>query len=267
MSLPIRNVRFQLSQGSLFWREVGRGLPLVFLHGAWQDGEQWMPLLQGFGDRHHCLAPDLLGFGESSRLPATASINLQVEVLEEWLDSLRCESVVLIAEGLGAWIAATYALRFPERVQGLVLIAPEGVRGNPRRWSLERSLVGRFPWRAWFLQAIAPLARPLGWRWVAHQLAWRHQLRRSPTACHLLFRRRSRLIQAEYLDEQIGWLKMPLLLLQGEQASPTTVAMTRAYSAAPLANMRIIPSSDPEEMATAEAIAPEIRSWLSQLEL
>ncbi|MBD1912231.1 MULTISPECIES: alpha/beta hydrolase [unclassified Leptolyngbya] len=281
MSLPTRNVRLQLAHGSLFWREVGMGLPLVFLHGTWQDGEQWMPLLQYLGssassgeriprrnnrtEGYHCFAPDLLGFGESSRPKLPYSIDLEVEVLAEWLDSLRCPPVVLVAEGLGGWIAASYALRFPERVCGLVLIAPEGVQTKTRRWGLERSLAGRFPWRAWGLQCIAPVARLLGWPWVAHQLAWRRELRRSPAACDILFRRRSRLIAAEQLDEKVGWLKVPVLLLQGEEANSTTVALTHTYAAAPLCELRILPGGDDLVHTEAEAIAAEIRTWLQTL--
>lgn len=280
MSLPIRNVRLQLAHGSLFWREVGMGMPLVFLHGTWQDGEQWMPLLQHLGrstpsgelprrhnrvEEYHCLAPDLLGCGESSRHKRPYSVDLEVEILAEWLDSLRCPPVVIVAEGLGGWVAASYALRFPERVRGLVLMAPEGVQSKTPRWGLERSLVGRFPWRAWWLQMINPLARLLRWSWVAHQLAWRRELRRSPAPCDLLFRRRSRLIQAEQLDEKIGWLKVPLLLLQGEESSSTTIALNQAYGTAPLAELRVLPGGDDLVKAASEAIATAIRTWLSTL--
>jgi len=265
MPLPIRNVRFQLSRGAIFWREVGSGLPLVFLHGTWSDSEQWIPLLHRLGDRYHCLAPDLLGCGESSRPQPRVSIDLEVESLAEWLDSLHCPAVVLVAEGLGGWVAASYALRFPDRVRGLVLMAPEGVSLKRQRWALERSLVGRFPWRAWGSRAIAPLARLLGWSSVAQQLAWRRELRRSPIPCTLLFRRRARLIQAEQLDGRVEWLKVPMLLLQGDQASPTTTALNRAYGVAPFSELRILPGEDDLVTTQAEAIAAELKTWLASI--
>ena len=80
-----RNVRLRLTQGVVFWREVGRGIPIIFLHGNWQDSTQWDGLLQRLGDRHHGLALDLLGFGESDRPRLHYSIDLEVQVVMEWL--------------------------------------------------------------------------------------------------------------------------------------------------------------------------------------
>jgi pimeloyl-ACP methyl ester carboxylesterase len=36
------NSRRKLSQGLLFWREAGKGIPVIFLHGAWNDSSQWV---------------------------------------------------------------------------------------------------------------------------------------------------------------------------------------------------------------------------------
>ena len=47
--MPVRNLRRQLKHGQLFWREVGRGSTIVFLHGSWSDGDQWHDILSLLG--------------------------------------------------------------------------------------------------------------------------------------------------------------------------------------------------------------------------
>ena len=81
MPLPVRNSRIKLSQGLLFWREVGQGSAIVFLHGSWKDSSQWLPVMQQLSKHCHCFAPDLLGFGESEVVKGRCSIALQVECI------------------------------------------------------------------------------------------------------------------------------------------------------------------------------------------
>jgi pimeloyl-ACP methyl ester carboxylesterase len=118
----------RLTQGTLFWREVGHGPTVVFLHGNWSDSSQWQGLMAELASECHCLAPDLLGFGESSRprrLPY--SITLEVDCLRAWLTGVRSQSLIFVAEGLGAWVATPNAIQYPEHVRGHVVHKPEGV--------------------------------------------------------------------------------------------------------------------------------------------
>jgi len=262
MGLLTRNVRLRLTHGVVFWQEVGRGVAIVFLHGNWQDSAQWQGVLQRLGDRYHGLAPDLLGFGESDRPRLRYSIDLEVQVVMEWLEQLRLGSVFVVAEGVGAWVAAQLALHHPERVKGLVLMAPEGVATKRDRWGWQRRLVGHVPLVGWGLQAIAPLIRQFRWRKAQHWLAERRQLRRSPTACQILFRRRHRAIKAELLDSHLGSLKVPLLLLQSEGAAPDVVEMNRVYATAPYAEMRLLEDGTFAEQEAA--IAQVIHQWIGQ---
>jgi len=127
MDTLFRNSRRKLSQGLLFWREAGEGTPVVLLHGAWDDSSQWLSVMETLSQSFHCFAPDLLGFGESDRPQIHHSIDLQVECIAEFLQALRLEKVYLVGHSLGGWIAASYALQYAEQVEGLVLLAPEGV--------------------------------------------------------------------------------------------------------------------------------------------
>ncbi|MGG6295540.1 alpha/beta fold hydrolase [Leptolyngbya sp. AN02str] len=273
MTLPIRNSRLRLSQGQLFWCEIGQGTPIVFLHGAWNDSSQWATVIQQLGIqqlgkhrayRYHCLAPDLLGFGESERPKVHYSVHLQVECLLEWLDALRLAQVYIVAEGLGAWVATQLALKYPERVQGLVLLAPEGI-SMPQaasRWRWARWLTQPVPIAYWLLQAIAPLAKLMKRSGPAGLLQQRKIWRRSPVACQLLFQRRHAEIRAEQVQTQLPWLTVPVRLLQFEGDRSIGTALTQAYAAALQVPVTLLPGDETLLLDSPESITTQIETFI-----
>ena len=246
MNLPLRNSRIKLPLGQIFWREVGRGPILVFLHGSWSDSSQWLPIIEQLSQNYHCFALDLLGFGESERPKLHYSIQLEVECLLQYLEALHLPQVYLIGHSLGGWIAASYALKQLEQVNvsGLVLIEPQGVQPEGQRWGggWSRWLIGRPPISYTLLRAIYPLARLINrHKSIEQALKRRQQILGSPTACQLLFRRRRSEIQAELLQDQLAWLKVPLLVLQGAKDSPEAIACAQTYAqTSPNAQLRMI---------------------------
>jgi pimeloyl-ACP methyl ester carboxylesterase len=244
MNLLLRNSRIKLSLGQVFWREVGQGPILIFLHGSCSDGSQWLPVIEHLSQDYHCFALDLLGIGESERPKLHYSIQLQVECLFEYLEALHISQVYLIGHSLGGWIAASYALKYLNQVSGLVLLAPEGVQveGKQGNWRLARWLVGRPPIAYGLLRSLLPLARLFGrHKSIEQALQQRQQFSSSPTACQLLFRRRQAEIQAELLQEQLERLRLPTLILQGGNDTPEAIARSQIYAGAtPEAQLRMI---------------------------
>ncbi|MGJ3254579.1 MAG: alpha/beta fold hydrolase [Elainellaceae cyanobacterium] len=247
MTLPIRNSRIRLSHGQIFWREVGQGDTLIFLHGTWTDGSQWVPVIQSLSQFYHCIALDLLGFGESEWTKRHYSIALEVECLAEFIDALKLRDVYLVGHSIGGWVAASYALRCPLQVKGLILLHPEGVAPPEMRdrWRQARWLTGNPPLIYWIARSLLPLARLVGAQVpIQRAIAHRKKLRRSPTACRLLFKRRRAEIREELLDNQLEHLRTPMLLLQGEHDQSECAVLTQAYAIAP--NAKLYSISDGE---------------------
>jgi pimeloyl-ACP methyl ester carboxylesterase len=279
MPLPVRNNRIRLSQGHVFWREIGEGEVLVFLHGAWSTGEQWLSVIQSLGQSYQCIAPDLLGFGESSRQLKRYSIQLEVDCLAEYLKFLRIKRCVLVGYGIGAWVAVTYALTHPEGVSGLVVAAPEGVmtselRGRYRGWGVLSSPI---PLVGWCLRLWSGVVGVFGGRSLQSTLRLRRMLRQSPAACQLLFRRRNAELQGESVHDRLSELPMPMLVLQSDMDTTEQQLAAHLYAQAPRATVEVVPTigvPDPwkltkeESMSQSlyinEAIAPVIKSFVSQ---
>lgn len=233
MDYPLRNSRIKLSQGILFWREIGEGTSLVFLHGAWNDSSQWVSVMEMLSRNFHCFAPDLFGFGESEFPNVHYSIDLQVECLAQFLHAVKQQRVYLIGDSLGGWIAASYALKYPEQINGLVLLAPEGVEIEGQKHRLQRMqrILKRPPLVFQLLRLLRPITKIFGLNQQIEQ-DWRfHQVMLEyPTACELLFERKHPEIQAELLHDQLSFITVPVLILQGGKDTSEAIAMSRAYA-------------------------------------
>ncbi len=268
MDALFRNSRRKLSQGLLFWREVGEGIPVIFLHGAWNDSSQWISVMELLWQDFHCFAPDMYGFGESEYPDVHYSIDLQVESLAEFVHALKLEKIYLVGHSLGGWIAARYALKYPEKIDGLVLLAPEGVEieGQQARWRKMRRLVNGSSLVFKLLRFLRPLTKALGWNAnIERDWQFRQVMLQYPTACQILFQRRQPEIEAELLHNQLYSLKAPVLILQGGKDTPETVAMSQAYAQqATRASLKMIANAEADlPESHAGLVAADIREFIT----
>jgi 2-hydroxy-6-oxonona-2,4-dienedioate hydrolase len=110
--------------------DVGSGPPLLLIHGIGGDADEWVFCLEPFSKSHRVLALDLLGFGRSGKRPIEYHIAGFVEVVGHFLKTLRIDHAAILGESLGGWIAAAFALKFPEIVDKLILVDAAGVWGD-----------------------------------------------------------------------------------------------------------------------------------------
>lgn len=108
----------------LFVRELGRGSPVLLLHGLGSDHTVWNGLLTELASEHHVLAPDLRGHGRS---PAPEGSTFAFDELEGDLDQLLAERnltrVHVVGLSAGAFLAVRWALDRTPIVRSLVSIA------------------------------------------------------------------------------------------------------------------------------------------------
>jgi haloalkane dehalogenase len=104
--------------------EIGSGDPVVFLHGNPTSSYLWrniMPHVQGQG---RCLAPDLIGMGDSDKLEESGPDSYRFvehrEYLDACLDALGVtENVTLVVHDWGSALGFDWARRHPDRVKGI----------------------------------------------------------------------------------------------------------------------------------------------------
>ncbi len=112
----------------IVYLDGGQGDPLVLIHGFGADKDNWTRVSKYLTPRYRVIAPDLPGFGESSK-PENGkySIKDQVGYLHAILQALDLKNVSLGGSSMGGHIAAMYAATYPNEVKSLWLVAPAGV--------------------------------------------------------------------------------------------------------------------------------------------
>ena len=144
----------QVGEVWLHYEQEGLGKPAVFLHGLPTDSSIWRNIVPGltYGNTIYCL--DLMGSGFSEKPQnKTYSIDTQVELLGKFLDGFHLENPVIGGHGVGAAIAAVYAVRNPHKVRKLILMDAPLFPGysTPGLGLLRFPLIGGMLTNDWFL--------------------------------------------------------------------------------------------------------------------
>ncbi len=117
----MREMTLDVAGGKIAYEEAGRGSPIVLLHEGIADRRMWDREFAELAKDHHVARYDLRGYGRS---PAATSEFYPVQDLLSLLDHLRLERPLVVGPSMGGKIALDLALARPERVGGLLLIAP-----------------------------------------------------------------------------------------------------------------------------------------------
>ncbi len=131
---PYARKRVAVLDSEIAYVETGAGRPVVFLHGNPTSSYLWrnvIPHVEGVG---RCLAPDLIGMGESGRPPAAAYRFVDhVRYMDAWFEAAGVETgAVLVGHDWGSAIAFHWARRHPRRVAGIVYM--EAIV-KPSKWA------------------------------------------------------------------------------------------------------------------------------------
>lgn len=125
MSAETETRFYDVLDHSMACREAGSGQPVVFLHGNPTSSYLWRNVMPGLADHARCLAPDLIGMGESQKLsgptPSSYGFAEHRRYLDELLEQLDLgDAVTLVVHDWGSALGFDWARRHPERVRGLV---------------------------------------------------------------------------------------------------------------------------------------------------
>ena len=105
----------------IYYKLIGQGQPLVFIHGILGFWRNFYSISQAFKQTHTCLLYDQRGHGQSAhREPYTAEQLTQD--LKSLLEDLKWDKTILIGHSLGGYIAYLFAHHYPECVQKMVIV-------------------------------------------------------------------------------------------------------------------------------------------------
>jgi haloalkane dehalogenase len=125
--------RAQVLDAEISYVEVSEGDPIVFLHGNPTSSYLWRNIISFLAGHGRCLAPDLIGMGQSGKSPGGAyRFADHVRYLDAWFDALNLtKNIILVLHDWGSALGFHRACRYPDQVQAIAYM--EAIV-QPRRW-------------------------------------------------------------------------------------------------------------------------------------
>ncbi|HEX4344868.1 MAG TPA: alpha/beta hydrolase [Solirubrobacteraceae bacterium] len=107
--------------------DIGEGPVILMIHGLSGSWQNWLENIPFFARDHRVIAVDLPGFGESEMPVKDISISNYADTIDALLDVLEIETVRLVGNSMGGFIGAELAIRYPARIERLVLVSAAGL--------------------------------------------------------------------------------------------------------------------------------------------
>ncbi len=121
MTAPAKQ-RISVGAYAMAYVDTGTGDPVLFLHGNPTSSWLWRDIVGSLADDYRCIAPDLIGMGDSDKLTGhdKYSFATHAEFLDGFIATLELDRpVVLVLHDWGSALGFDWARRHPKRVRGI----------------------------------------------------------------------------------------------------------------------------------------------------
>jgi haloalkane dehalogenase len=150
-AFPYQKQRRQVLGREMAYVEVGVGDPIVLLHGNPTSSYLWRNVLPHLQRRGRCIAPDLIGMGDSDKLPDSGPDSYRFVEHRRYLDALLealdvHERVTLVVHDWGSALGFDWANRHRKAVKGIAYM---------------EAIVGRQYWDHWDKFGMRPVLQAL----------------------------------------------------------------------------------------------------------
>jgi pimeloyl-ACP methyl ester carboxylesterase len=261
--------------GKIHYRDQGNknGPAILLIHGSNSMLQTWEPLVALLGDKYRLISLDLYGHGLTGPNPTGAyDAETSIEEAVRVLDAVDIEQAYWVGNSMGGWLTWRAGLSVSERVSGLILIDASGAQVEQK----VRPYLGARLAQSWIGQILLPeitprflvkksleenFARPERLTGKLVDRYW--ELLRYPGNRQAAVDRTKTPREPEKWRE-IGSLKMPVLLLWGEQDKVIPLSHARAFQAA-IPGSQLITYADAGHLPmeeTPEQVARDIDAWI-----
>ncbi|HEY8680003.1 MAG TPA: alpha/beta fold hydrolase [Candidatus Dormibacteraeota bacterium] len=122
------------------WFEIGRGSPLIVIHGLADDHRLWRKAVPDLALRHRVILYDVRGHGQSTVGDADGTLDQLGADLARLMDAIGLERAAVAGFSLGGTIAMRLAIDHPEKVDVLFAVATSSRVGTAAaQWYAERA--------------------------------------------------------------------------------------------------------------------------------
>ena len=120
--------------------DIGKGFPLVLVHGFLGSSQMWEPQIKYFKKNYRVLTPDLPGFGKSNKSESCNSINSMAQVIIDCLNKKGINNFYLLGHSMGGMIVQEIAKTSEDRISKLICYGTGPIGEVPGRFeSMDQS--------------------------------------------------------------------------------------------------------------------------------
>jgi pimeloyl-ACP methyl ester carboxylesterase len=112
-----------LDSSIVHYEVLGRGRPVIFLHGWVGSWRYWISAMQVTSTSYRAYALDLWGFGDTTHNTLNYSLDQQANLLDRFLNEMGIGKIALVGHGLGALVGMSFATRFPQSVDRMMAVS------------------------------------------------------------------------------------------------------------------------------------------------
>src|SRR5690554_6525675 len=129
IAYPYDVQKVEISNGiEIAYMDEGQGSEtIIMIHGLGSYAPAWKKTIEGLKENYRCIAIDLPGYGISTQGDFSGSMTFFADAVNEFAEALNLDNVVLAGHSMGGQFAIVAALKYPELVSKLVLVAPAGI--------------------------------------------------------------------------------------------------------------------------------------------
>lgn len=222
----------------------GNGPCVTLSHSLACNNAMWDPQIAALAQHYRVLRYDTRGHGGSTATPPPYTLEQLAEDARALLDALAIERTHWVGLSLGGMIGETFALQYPDRLETLVLC------DTTSRYPSEAAAMWEDRIKSAAASGMAALADSTLDRWFTKPYRQSHPdiMQKFANAIaatsHAGYAGCGRAIATINLTEQLRQLRLPTLVIVGEQDMGTPVAMAREIAdAIPGAELKILPSA------------------------
>ncbi|MBC7934732.1 MAG: class A beta-lactamase-related serine hydrolase [Rhizobacter sp.] len=119
-----------VDNGKLFYEELGKGEPLIFIHGHSFDHYEWEPQFYAFAKKYRVIRYDVRGYGRST-MPQEFATYMHADDLAILMDSLNIKKAHVVGLSMGGFIGLDFLVLHQNRLLSVTLANGDVWNGSP----------------------------------------------------------------------------------------------------------------------------------------
>jgi pimeloyl-ACP methyl ester carboxylesterase len=141
---------FQFQGKKIYYRQEGRGNPVMLIHGFAENGNVWNRQIDSLKENNLVIIQDLPGSGSSEMLEGSVSIEDYAELLKALADEVilnkNFDSFCMIGHSMGGYITLAFAEKYPELLKSFGLFHSSAYADNEEKVVIRKKGI-EFIWK------------------------------------------------------------------------------------------------------------------------